>query len=129
MYNCNVLIIDDDTVTLELIQVILEELISGKIISYSNSSEALTFIKSGNVDNISLVICDWLMPDVSGLDILSGLRDEGSKCPFLMLTGNATKDLVVNSMRLGASDFVAKPFHSHDFIMKVERLIRDAEVE
>ncbi|MEO9945034.1 MAG: response regulator [Paraglaciecola sp.] len=127
MYDCNVLIIDDDTVTLELINVILEELISGKIISYSNSREALSFINSDNIDNISLVICDWLMPEVSGLDILSGLREKSPQCPFLMLTANATKDLVVDSMRLGASDFVAKPFHSYDFITKVERLIRDAE--
>ncbi|MFT2089887.1 response regulator [Paraglaciecola sp. 2405UD69-4] len=128
MYNCNVLIIDDDTVTLELIQLVLEELISGKIISYSNSTEALTFINSDKIDNISLVICDWLMPDVSGLDILSELRKKSPTCPFLMLTANATKDLVVNAMRLGASDFVAKPFHSHDFITKVEDLIRNAEV-
>ncbi|MEP0354542.1 MAG: response regulator [Paraglaciecola sp.] len=128
MYNCNVLIIDDDTVTLELIQIILEELISGKIISYSNSTEALAFIKSNSIASVSLVICDWVMPEVSGLDILSALRKESANCPFLMLTGKATAGLVVNSMRLGASDFVAKPFRSNDFISKVERLIRDAEM-
>ncbi len=78
------------------------------------------------MDKISLVICDWLMPDVSGLQILAALRKFKSRCPFLMITANATKELVVDSMRLGATDFIVKPFITRDLLTKVERLIRDA---
>jgi two-component system chemotaxis response regulator CheY len=66
------------------------------------------------------------MPDVSGLDILSALRKTQPNCPFLMITANATKKLVVDAMRLGAKDFIVKPFITYDLIDKVARLIRDA---
>ncbi|MCF2948772.1 response regulator [Paraglaciecola aquimarina] len=127
MYDTNILIIDDDTITLELLQVVLEEITSGKIISFSDSKQALDFVNSSQMDSVSLVICDWLMPDVSGLDILAALRIKHSNTPFLMLTANATKELVVDSMRLGATDFIVKPFHTNSLLSKVERLIRDAD--
>jgi DNA-binding NtrC family response regulator len=127
MYDCNILVIDDDNIILELVQIILEELTSGDIVTLSDSQQALSYVQSEKMDNVSLVICDWLMPVVSGLDILAALRQTKSACPFLMLTANATKKLVVDSMRLGATDFIVKPFHTNDLLTKVERLIRDAD--
>lgn len=128
MYDCNIAVIDDDNITLELMLSILEEVTTGHIYAFSDSKQALNYIKNENIDDITLIICDWLMPDVSGLDILAELRKVKSDCPFLMLTANATKQLVVDSMRLGATDFIVKPFHTNDLLTKVERLIRDAEV-
>lgn len=129
MYDCNIVVIDDDKITLELVQIILEEVISGEICVFSDSKLALDFVQSKAMDKISLVICDWLMPEVSGLEILAALRKSRPHCPFLMLTANATKQLVVDSMRMGATDFIVKPFHTNDLLTKVERVIRDAEEE
>ena len=126
MYDCNIVIIDDDIITLELVQVILEEVISGEINTFSDSKQAIKYVQSDSMDKISLVICDWLMPEVSGLQILAALRKCKSQCPFLMITANATKQLVVDSMQLGATDFIVKPFITRDLQTKVERLIRDA---
>jgi two-component system chemotaxis response regulator CheY len=127
MYDCNIVVIDDDIITLELVQLILEEIILGEIHVFSDSKQALDYVQSNNMDNISLVICDWLMPEVSGLHVLAALRKSKPECPFLMLTANATKQLVVDSMRLGATDFIVKPFQTNDLLTKVERLIRDAD--
>lgn len=129
MYDCNIVVIDDDKITLELVQLILEEVISGDIFVFSDSKQALDYVQSDSMDNISLVICDWLMPDISGLDILAALRKSKHHCPFLMLTANATKKLVVDSMRMGATDFIVKPFPTNDLLTKVEKLIRDADGE
>ena len=128
MYDCNIVVIDDDTITLELLQIILENVTSGEIYCFSDSKQALDYVQRDSMDNISLVICDWLMPDVSGLDILAALRKFKPHCPFLMLTANATKQLVVDSMRLGATDFIVKPFVTNDLLAKVERVIRDADL-
>jgi DNA-binding NtrC family response regulator len=126
MYDCNIVVIDDDIITLELVQLILEEVISGEVCVFSDSKQALDYVQSDSMDKISLVICDWLMPEVSGLHILAALRKSKPECPFLMITANATKQLVVDSMRLGATDFIVKPFNTHDLLNKVEKLIRDA---
>jgi|TARA_B110000238_G_scaffold80985_1_gene89181 two-component system chemotaxis response regulator CheY len=128
MYNCNIVVIDDDTIILELVQIILKDVTSGEIYVFSDSKQALNYVQSDSIDKISLVICDWLMPDFTGLDILAALRKSKPHCPFLMLTANATKQLVVDSMRLGATDFILKPFHTDDLLNKVERVIRDAEI-
>lgn len=127
MYDCKILVIDDDLITLELLQIVLEDISSSDIICFSDSKDALEFVKSDKMQDVSLVICDWLMPDVSGLDILATLRKGHLQCPFLMLTANATKELVVDSMRLGATDFIVKPFHTNNLLSKVEKLIRDAD--
>jgi two-component system chemotaxis response regulator CheY len=129
MYNCNIVVIDDDINILEMVQLILEKIISGEIYVFSDSKQALDYVKSDSMNNISLVICDWLMPEVTGLEILAALRKSKSHCPFLMLTASATKQLVVDAMRLGATDFSVKPLHTHDLINKVERLILDADGE
>jgi DNA-binding NtrC family response regulator len=128
MYNCNIVVIDNDTILLELVQNILWEVTSGEIYVFSDSKQALNYVQSDSINKVSLVICDWLMPDVSGLHILAALRKSKPHCPFLMLTANATKQLVVDSMRLGATDFILKPFHTDDLLNKVERVIRDAEI-
>ena len=126
MYDCNVVVIDDDLIILELLGIILEDVIAGEIVSFSDSTAALAYVKSNAMDRISLVICDWMMPQVSGLDILAALRQNKPECPFLMLTANATKELVLESMRLGASDFILKPFHTAN---KVERLIHEINID
>jgi DNA-binding NtrC family response regulator len=127
MYDCNIVVIDDDNLILELIQVILKEITSGEITVFCDSKQALDYVKSDNMEKISLVICDWLMPEFSGLDVLAALRKSKPHCPFLMLTGNATKQLVVDSMRLGATDFILKPFHKNELLTQVERVIRNAD--
>ena len=126
MYYFNLVVIDDDIVTLELVQLILKDVILGEIHVFSDSKQALDYVQTDSMDKISLVICDWLMPQVSGLEILAALRKSKPECPFLMITANATKQLVVDSMRLGANDFIVKPIHTHELLNKVEQLIRDA---
>ncbi|MDP5040504.1 MAG: response regulator [Paraglaciecola sp.] len=129
VYDCNIVIVDDDHIILELLGIILEDIVSGEIISFSDSTKALAFVKSEEMKKISLVICDWLMPDVTGLDILAALRLHNNTCPFLMVTGSATRKLVVDSMRLGASDFIVKPFVTADLSAKVERLINEISID
>jgi two-component system, chemotaxis family, chemotaxis protein CheY len=129
VYDCNIVIIDDDSIILELLGIILEDMISGEIISFSDSNEALAYVNSDKIKSVSLVICDWMMPDVSGLDILAALRISHRTCPFLMVTANATKKLVVDAMRLGASDFIIKPFVTADLTAKVERLVHDVSFD
>jgi response regulator of citrate/malate metabolism len=50
------------------------------------------------------------MPDVHGLDILKVFRESFKDCRFLMVSANPTKALVIKAKRLGATDFIAKPF-------------------
>lgn len=128
MYDCNIVVIDGETAALELIESTLESVTSSNIHLFSDGKKALDYVKSDSMDNISLVICDWLMLGVSGIEILVELRKSKPDCPFLMLTANATKEQIVDSIRLGATDFIVKPFLTSDLRTKVERIIRDADL-
>lgn len=119
----NILLIDDDSITLELIQLILEEFISGEIFAFSSSVKALNFVRQLRPSELTMVICDWQMPKVDGLDILKALRENDKKTPFLMVTGSATRELVIAAKKAGATDFIAKPFKNDDLTEKVQNLL------
>ena len=119
----NVLIIDDDDITLTLLEHIVDELVSGEILVFSSSIKANAFLLTEDAQRIDLVICDWQMPSVSGIKILETLRSKSLHCPFLMITAIPTKDLVISAKRLGVTDFLAKPFSSDDLTQKLSVLL------
>lgn len=123
MKNHNVLIVDDDEITLELLQLILDEFITGKVIPLTSSVKALAFVQSELMSQIDLVICDWQMPDHNGIEVLQAIRRKNKHVPVLMLTGNATRDLVIDAQKNGVSDFAAKPFKNYDLTEKVKSLL------
>lgn len=127
MYNKNILLVDDDQVMLELLQHMLEDFITGKVFSYSSSIQALRFLQRIDREEVNLVISDWQMPDLNGMEFLRSVREIDKKMPFLMLTSNASKELVIGSKHAGVTDFIAKPFNAVDLVAKVKFLIRDEQ--
>lgn len=122
----NVVIIDDDEITLTLLEHIVEDLTTGYILVFANSTKAKAFLQSEAAASIGLVICDWQMPDISGIDILQTLRDKNLSCPFFMVTANPTKELLMNAKRLGVTDFIAKPFSSDDLAKKISLVLANS---
>ncbi len=118
-----ILVVDDDQITLELVKHILEEIVVGKVETFSSSMQAMKWIQQREADSIALVVCDRHMPEYSGIDVLHTLRLKSAKTPFLMVTGDATKNAVVEAVRAGATEFIAKPFKNADLAKKVQRLI------
>jgi len=118
-----ILVIDDDQITLELLQHILEEFVEGDIIAINSSVEAINYVVKNDLSGIDLVICDWQMPEHDGITVLKMVRSKNKEIPFLMITGTATRDLVMSAKEAGASGFIAKPFKNHDLTERVARLL------
>jgi DNA-binding NtrC family response regulator len=72
-----------------------------------NGSEALKIIESAGVD---LIILDFMMPDIGGLDVLKELRAKGSDIPVIMMTAYGSVARAVEAMKAGAEDFITRPF-------------------
>lgn len=74
--------------------------------------------------NYDLVVLDWELPRMSGVDILATFRDEGGSTPVLMLTGRRTIDDKATGLDRGADDYLTKPFHMKEFSARVRALLR-----
>lgn len=112
--NIKILVIDDEINSTILLRKVLEK--SGyETVAENNSVKAKELLKS---DSFDIIISDLQMPEVSGLDLLEN-KPENSL--FIMITGYGSVDTAVESMKLGAFDYINKPFNLEEFILKVDK--------
>jgi len=101
-----ILVIDDERSMREFLSIMLEK--EGyKVIAMDNGNDALDFIKKNNYD---LIITDIKMPKVSGINILRESMALHTNTPVIMITAFASTDVAVEAMKLGAYDYITKPF-------------------
>jgi two-component system alkaline phosphatase synthesis response regulator PhoP len=87
----------------------------------SDGEEGLGLALRGAVD---LVLLDVMLPRMSGLELCRRLRDAGSEVPILMLTARSQEGDKVQGLRLGADDYVTKPFSFVELVARAEALLR-----
>lgn len=119
-----ILIVEDEMVNLELLKIVLKN--DYDILTAENGGDALEIINNDN--GLSLVLLDLNLPDMSGMDILRGMSESGQldKLPVVVLT--AEKEAEVESLNIGASDFISKPYPRPEVISaRVRRTIELSE--
>ena len=118
----HVLVVDDEPKILEVVCMLLE---SKGFLTFQaeNGKKALEIFDS---ENISLVILDLMLPDVSGEEVCSAIRKK-SRVPIIMLTARVEEEDVVGGLELGADDYVIKPFGLKELYARVEAVLRRTE--
>jgi DNA-binding response OmpR family regulator len=89
------------------------------------AAAGLAIARSGGLD---LIILDLMLPDTNGYRVLRALRDAGDETPVLVLTALGEEADKVRGFRLGADDYVTKPFGLMELLARVEALLRRAEI-
>ncbi|MBV9230480.1 MAG: response regulator transcription factor [Chloroflexi bacterium] len=109
----------------DLAQVIRRELEAS---SYHvlHASDGLTALRLHTREHPALVVLDWMLPNMDGLEVLRRLRQSAST-PVLMLTARGEETDRVVGLELGADDYLTKPFSMREFIARVRALLRRAE--
>jgi len=123
-----VLLVEDDSFALKLAQTVLRNLGVGHIILARDGSEAIKILDS-KATKADLIISDWNMPNVTGLDLLRHVRKTWANMPFIMLTGRATEDFVLAAKENGVNGYVVKPFSPDQLMKKIQSVfnIKTAE--
>ena len=116
-----VLIIDDDKELCALMKKCIEQEKLSAVTVY-NGIEGVRLIDD-NKDSYSLIILDVMLPDIDGFQILQKIRDT-SNIPVLMLTAKSSEEDKVFGLRLGADDYLTKPFGINELLARVNSLIR-----
>ena len=117
MAETTVLVVDDDPNTLEVLQRNLAQ--EGfRIYSAKSVQEALEILQRTPVD---LVITDYKMPKVTGMDLIKHVRDNYKNIEVMMITGFATIQGAVEAIKTGAEEYLTKPFTADELLNAVQR--------
>ena len=117
----SVLVIDDDNELCALMKKCVEhEKLS--VITANSGMEGLRLAEEDK-ENLSLIILDIMLPDLDGFQVLQKIR-EVSNVPVLMLTAKSDEEDKVSGLRLGADDYLTKPFSINELMARVNSLIR-----
>ena len=117
-----IMVIDDSSTTRKVITNILGQIGHKEIIEAENGIDALAKLAQNRVD---LILCDWNMPNMNGLQFVKSLRSMKTygNIPILMVTTNAAKEEIIQALQAGASDYVAKPFTPQVIQQKIRKLL------
>lgn len=116
-----VLIIDDDKELCALMKKCIEQENMSAVIAHGGS-EGLRLMEE-NKDTCSLIILDVMMPDMDGFQVLQKIREKNC-VPVLMLTAKSDEEDKVSGLRMGADDYLTKPFSINELMARVNSLIR-----
>ena len=117
-----VMIVDDEGVNIEIVKAYLEEEGFENFITTTKSTEAVDIVRSERPD---ILLLDIKMPEVSGLQILESLRSDRDlrMIPAIVLTAATDPQTKLRALRLGASDFLAKPVDPSELMLRLENVL------
>jgi two-component system, LuxR family, response regulator FixJ len=118
-------VIDDDQAMRESVEFLLDS--AGYEVRIYESAHA--FLEAMPDAVAGCIISDVRMPGIDGLDLLKRLKAGGSKLPVLIMTGHGDVPLAVEAMKLGAVDFIEKPFDDDRLIGLIETALKQANQE
>ena len=113
-----VLVADDSSTMRKIIIRSLQATGITDITEASDGSEAVALFKPGEFD---MVLTDWNMPGLSGLEVLQRIRTQDTKVPVIMVTTEAEKSRVLQAIQAGVTDYLVKPFTADTFREKLEK--------
>ena len=116
-----ILVVDDEPRYLEIIRFNLEAA-GYSVTSAATGEEALERFAAGELD---LIVLDVMLPGLDGFEVCGLVRDRSS-CPIIMLTAKGAEEDKVRGLRLGADDYVTKPFSAQELLARVEAVLRRA---
>lgn len=115
-----ILIVEDE----ERLAQHLKELLQENSYSVTVASDGKIAWDHLTTNAFDAIILDWLLPEISGLEICDRLRKKGDKTPILFLTAQSAIGHRIKGFEVGADDYLTKPFHSEELLFRLASLIR-----
>jgi two-component system chemotaxis response regulator CheY len=118
------LVVDDSAV---MRKVVIGALARADITDVDQVADGLEAVKSCKEAEYDLVLLDWNMPNMLGIDALKEIRALGQTMPVIMVTTEAEKGRIVEALKAGATNYVIKPFEPQTIIQKITEVIEKAK--
>ncbi|MEW6595628.1 MAG: response regulator [Thermodesulfobacteriota bacterium] len=119
--NMKVLVVDDFATMRRIVKNILTQLGYKNVIEADDGTTALDVLKAEKID---LIISDWNMPKMTGLDLLKAVRADASMAntPFIMVTAEAQQDNIILAVKAKVSQYIVKPFTAETLAEKLQKI-------
>lgn len=115
-----VLIVDDYQTMLRVIRNLLDQIGFKDIDEATDGQMASEKMKAKQYD---LVISDWNMEPMSGIDLLKSVRGEGNKIPFIMVTAESKTENIIAAKQAGVNNYIVKPFNATTLKSKIQSVM------
>lgn len=117
----HILVVDDEAAIRDMVRMALE--INGfEVSDASNAHQALKVLENSDID---LILLDWMMPGVSGIDFAARIRREGNhQVGIIMLTAKDGESDLIRGLDVGADDYIKKPFSTKELISRMNAVLR-----
>ena len=120
--NMNVLVVDDYQTMIRIIKNLLKQLGFNNVDEASDGTQALEKI---GAKPYGLIISDWNMEPMTGLDLLKKVRGNGNKVPFIMVTAESKTENVLAAREAGVNNYIVKPFNADTLKTKLSSVLGD----
>lgn len=121
-----ILLVEDQSDVRAMLRGMLFEFGITQVFECPDGRQALTFIDTA-FDFVDVIICDWNMPGLSGVELLRQLRTVYPGVPFLMITGRSDMDSVIEAKSSGVSGYIRKPFSKAQLEAKLRIMMKQVE--
>lgn len=120
---CKVIVVDDETAVRDS----LDALLSAKGYPCETFEDAEGFLERHNAADAAVILMDYSLANLSGLDAIRRIRGIGDTRPVIMITAHGDIELAVDAMRAGASDFIEKPWDKDALFNAIDRVVENAQ--
>jgi CheY-like chemotaxis protein len=118
----NILIVDDDLTQLETLRRGLRSK-GYNVLEASSGEEALNLFEDAKTNQIHLILTDYVMPEMNGIQLLKKIREKSNSLPVIIMTAYVKNDLLLNLMRLNCSSIIEKPFTLHKLNGEIQKCL------
>ncbi|AUN29758.1 response regulator [Niveispirillum cyanobacteriorum] len=119
-----ILVVEDQQQTRVWIADVLKQMGVREVLTANDGAEALDVLHR-DLDGVDIVICDWAMPRMNGMDLLAAVRSLRPNLPFIMETGHGTKDHVLAARAQGVDAFIVKPYSAAQLEVRIRTLVKN----
>lgn len=115
------LVVDDSAV---MRKVVMGALARADITDIDQAGDGVEAVKACEQTKYDLVLMDWNMPNMLGIDAVRGIRAGGNSVPIIMVTTEAEKSRVVEALKAGANNYIIKPFEPSAIVDKIKSVMK-----
>jgi two-component system chemotaxis response regulator CheY len=118
-----ILVVDDFSTMRRIVKNILRQLDFNNIVEADDGSTALDILQKEKID---MVVSDWNMPKMTGLELLKAIRSDDAlkDIPFLMVTAEAQQENIIEAVKSGVSNYIVKPFTAETLGQKIDQIFK-----